>query len=158
MEIKIGTVDTDPRTLDKSAAMENVRTLDVQIDRNCNVKKPVFLLDILPYNVHANYCHVPDWNCYYFLSEPVVMDGRRCTVTGTLDPLTTYADDIKNLTGYLIRTADKSHGNKYVLDKNLPEQENRKCRTYNFNRSPFTANYSSDAVYILTVVGGNHNL
>ena len=156
MQIQIGTVDADPRTLDKSALMRNVRTLQVQIDKNCNVKKPVFLLDIDGYNTAANYCYVQSWNAYYFLSEPVVMDGVRCTVTGTLDPLTTYADKIKNLTGYLVRTEDTARSNKFVHDPHMPTQENRKCRSYDFNRSPFTANYGNDAVYILTVIGGNH--
>lgn len=154
MQIMIGTVNADPRTLDKSGMMTNTRPIDVQIWKNCDIKKPTFLLDVRAENVHANYCYVQEWNAYYFLSEPVVMDGVRCTVTGTLDYLTTYAGGIKNLTGYLIRTADNTHVNKYLPDPHLPKQKNRMCRTYDFDRSPFTANYASDVVYILTVIGG----
>lgn len=156
MQITIGTVNADPRTLDKSGMMSNTRTIDVQIWKNCDIKKPTFLLDVRAENVHANYCRVPAWDAYYFLSEPVVMDGHRCTVTGTLDPLTTYASDIKNLTGYLIRTQDASHQNPLLHDSKHPKQANRKCRTYKFSNTPFTANYANDFVYILTVVGGKH--
>lgn len=130
MQIQIGQVDADPRVLDKSGMMTNTRTLSVQIDKNCNIKKPVFLLDVVPYDVHANYCYVQEWNAYYFLGEPVIMDGRRCTVTGTLDPMTTYADKIKDLNAYLIRTQNSDKSNKYIQDPRRPEQENRKCRSY----------------------------
>ena len=156
MQIQIGTVDADPRTLDKSGLMRNLRTLQVQIDKNCNIKKPVFLLDIDGYNTAANYCYVQSWNAYYFLSEPVVMDGVRCTVTGTLDPLTTYADKIKNLTGYLVRTETDAHKNRFINDAKRQAQTNRHCMTYTFDRSPFTANYATDIVYLLTVIGGSH--
>ena len=156
MLITIGTVNADPRVLDKSGMMTNTRDVDVQIWKTCDVKKPTFLLDVSAADVHANYCFVSDWNAYYYLSEPVIMDGNRCTVTGTLDPLTTYAGGIKDLTGYLIRTEDSTKQNNLLNDRKHPAQENRKCRTYDFNRTPFTANYGTDAVYILTVVGGSH--
>lgn len=155
MQITIGHVDVDPRTLDKSGHITNSRQIAVQIWKNCDVKNPTFLLDVTAESVNANYCYVPDWNAYYYLSEPVIMDGRRCTVSGTLDPLTTYATSIKTLSGYLVRT-ENAYRNKFLNDKNFPAQENRKCRTYNFDRSPFTANYAQDAVYILTVIGGHH--
>lgn len=156
MQITIGTVNADPRVLDKSGMMTNSRPVTVQIWKTCDVKKPTFLLDVRAEDVHANYCYVAAWNAYYYLSEPVIMDGNRCTVTGVLDPLTTYAGVIKDLTGYLIRTEDSAKQNKYINDRKHPVQENRKCRTYDFNRTPFTANYSTDAVYILTVIGGKH--
>lgn len=156
MQITIGTVSVDPRTLDKSGLMRNVRTLQVQIDNNCNIKKPVFLLDVTGINTTANYCYVQSWNAYYFLSEPIVMDGVRCTVTGTLDPLTTYADSIKNLTGYLVRTETDAHKNRFINDAKRQAQTNRHCITYTFDRSPFTANYATDIVYLLTVIGGSH--
>lgn len=156
MQIEIGTVDADPRTLDKSGLMRNVRPLQVQIDKNCNIKKPVFLLDITGYNTAANYCYVRSWNAYYFLSEPVVMDGVRCTVTGTLDPLTTYAEKIRDLSGYLVRTETDAHKNRFINDAKRQAQTNRHCMTYTFDRSPFTANYATDIVYLLTVIGGSH--
>lgn len=156
MIIKIGHVDVDPRTLDKRSnfGSHSQQELDVQISQPCNIKKPTFLLDVSRVSPGYNYAYVPLWDIYYFLSEPTIIDGVRANVTGEIDYLTTYADGIKNLTGYLIRTADDNHKNRFVNDPNRPKQENRKCRTYDFNRTPFTANYGSDTVYILTVVGG----
>lgn len=154
MNITIGITSDDPRKLDKT--MSETVTVPVQVWKNCDVKKPTFLLDVRAENVHANYCHVPDWGSYYYLSEPVVMDGNRCTVSGTLDPLMTYSAGIKNLTGYLVRTADSAKSNKYLRDNRKPAQANAQEITYQFNRSPFTANYATDIVYLLTVIGGKH--
>lgn len=153
MNITIGTTNDDPRKLEKT--MSGGRTIPVQIWKNCDVKKPAFLLDVRADDIHANYCYVPAWGSYYYLSEPVIMDGNRCTVTGTLDPLGTYAAEIRQLTGYLVRTADENYKNEFLHD-NMPAQSNRQCMTYQFNRSPFTANFATDIVYILTVIGGRH--
>ena len=159
MQIQIGHVACDPRLLDKSIlfSQSGYRTVNAQIWKNCSIKSPDFLLDISPYEISANYAYVPEWHTYYFLSEPVVMDGIRCTVSGTLDPLTTYAGQIRDLSGYLIRTADGDHANELIRDNRYPAQANRQLQVYPFDASPFTANYSSDLVYLLTVVGGDHS-
>lgn len=158
MQIKIGSVNCDPRTLDKRSVFtaSNPVTYNIQIHRECNIKKPVFLLSVSGLPLTGNYCFVPTWNAYYFLSEPVIMDGERATVTGELDYLTTYADAIKSLSAYVVRTADDTHKNKNLRDGKKPVQTNVLCRTLQFNASPFRANYSTDMVYLLTVVGGNH--
>ena len=155
MDIKLGHTDADPRVLDKSGFSGT--TVSVQISDNCDIKRPVFLLDVANATPGNNYAYVPHWHAYYFLSEPVIMDGVRATVTGYLDYLTTYADDIRLLSGYLVRTADSDKQNKFVRDNKKPVQANRQCKTYAFDRSPFTANYATDIVYLLTVIGGNHS-
>ena len=160
MQLQIGHVDCDPRTLDKRSNFSghNVLTLnDVEISQPCNVKNPKFLLDITHVSPGYNYAYVPAWGAYYFLAEPTVIDGVRATVSGTLDPLTTYADSILALHAYLIRTGTAADRNQYLNDGNRPMQENTHVHTYQFNASPFTANYTSDITYLLTVIGGNHS-
>lgn len=160
MIVQIGHVDCDPRTLDKTSNFNShtVITLDdVEIAQPCNIKKPKFLLDVSHISPGYNYAHVPLWNIYYFLSEPTVIDGVRANVEGEMDYLTTYADKIKNLHGYLMRSADNTQRNKYIRDTKRPVQSNRNLKTYAFDASPFTANYATDIVYVLTVIGGNHS-
>ena len=159
MQLQIGHVDCDPRTLDKRSnfAGHSILTLsDVEIHKPCDIKKPVFLLDVSHVSTGYNYAYVPAWNAYYFLSEPVIMDGVRATVTGELDYLTTYADGIKSLSGYLVRTADSNKSNRFIRDNQKQTQSNARERIYQFNRSPFTANFATDIVYLLTVIGGKH--
>lgn len=156
MNIIVGTCNADPRTLDKRPAFTNQLPISVQIDRTCSLQNPSFLLDIAGKDLHANYCYVPSWNAYYFLGQPTIMDGTRMSVSGSIDYLTTYADSIKTLPGYLIRTGDDAHKNKYLHDASRPVQSNVRVQTYQFDASPFTANYSGDICYLLTVIGGKH--
>ena len=160
MQIQIGYVNVDPRTLDKRSVFtaSNPVPYNIQIHNDCNIKKPVFLLSVSGLPLSGNYCFVPAWNAYYFLSEPVILDGERATVTGVLDYLTTYADGIKALHAYLIRTADDDNKNKYLPDNKRPAQVNEICQTLKFNATPFRANYAQDIVYLLTVIGGNHTV
>jgi hypothetical protein len=158
MQVQIGYVNVDPRTLDKrnNFTASSPTTYNIQINKDCNIKKPSFLMSVGSIPPGKNYCYVPAWNAYYFLSEPVILDGERATVTCELDYLTTYADAIKSLSAYVVRTADDTHKNKNLRDGKNPVQSNVLCYTLQFNASPFRANYSTDMVYLLTVVGGNH--
>lgn len=155
MHLVLGHVDSDPRTLDKRSEFTAGTTLNVPVDiyKPCDIHKPKFLLSTDKISGWYNYAYVQEWNAYYFLSEPIVIDGNRCTITGDLDYLTTYADTIKTLNGYLIRTADNRHNNKYLPDRK-PAQENRMCVTYQFDTAPFQANYAQDSIFVLTVIGG----
>lgn len=158
MIIKIGHVDVDPRTLDKRSNFNSNSPfdLDVQISQPCNIKKPAFLLDVSHVSPGYNYAYVPLWDVYYFLSEPTIIDGVRANVNGEMDYLTTYADGIKSLSGYLVRTADTAKRNKFLSDNRKQVQSNCREYTYQFNRSPFRANFATDIVYLLTVIGGIH--
>lgn len=159
MQIQIGYVNVDPRTLDKRTnfTASSPTTYNIQIHKDCNIKNPTFLLSVGSIPPGKNYCYVPRWNAYYFLDEPVILDGERATVTGKLDYLTTNADTIKQLSGYLVRTGDDNHKNKYIRDTRKPKQANRYCETLKFNKTPFKANYAQDMTYLLTVIGGDHS-
>lgn len=157
MQIQMGHVYVDPRTLDKRPYFTDTHDVDIQIFESCDVKKPVFLLSQwTDWETSCNYMYIPAWGTYYFLGDPDILDGHRCRFSGVLDELTTYADGIKDLTAYLTRTADTAHENKLLPDKNRPVQANRKMRTIQFNRSPFSVNYAEDNCFMLTVIGGNH--
>lgn len=157
MQILLGNVSADPRTLDKRAEFGDGTPYNIQTFENCNIKKPIFTLSISIGLTSYNYMYIPTWNAYYFLSEPDVIDGVRCRYFAEMDVLTTFADTIKTLPAFLTRTADAEKQNKYIRDTKRPVQSNRQLETYKFNRTPFTASYANDIVYLLTVIGGNHS-
>ncbi len=68
--------------------------------------------------------------------------------------MTSNADQIKDLYLYLDRTEQKTNADKYLNDRRIPAELRRQCKTFDFDSTPFTANYGSDVVYILTVLGG----
>lgn len=157
MQVGFATINCDPLKLDKSgdytAAVPSVKT--VQISNPANVETPHFILDIPAGGTFDyNYCYVQKWGRYYFLGEPTYLDGNRLTVAGVCDVLTTYADDIRNLDIIVNRT--ESVENAKIPDALQASQANRQSEILNFKDSPFSVNFGTDIVYVLTVQGGSH--
>ena len=158
MLVVLGKINCDSLTLDKRSNFVEIERKQLQIFEPCNTENPTLLLNpFTAWNTDCNYMYIPDWQSYYFIADYDIIDGKRIKVHGVIDYLTTYADDIKQLSGYLVRTADTAHTNKYLHDSIRQVQSNRYMHIYQFDKSPFTANYSSDITYLLTVVGGAHS-
>lgn len=157
MKIQLAKIGVDALKLDKRpdfvAASPAELTVEIlePIDRN----NPTFIL--LNSNTTAiyNYCYVPKWGKYYFLSPPEYLDGHRCAVVGSIDALTSNADEIKNLRIAVNRAGNGQ--NKKIVDRLRPTQANRQCETIKLVGSFSPVNYSTDICYILTTQGGAHS-
>lgn len=157
LSIKIGSCTEDPRKLDKRPNFESSEpaTITVDIKDTCSIMRPDFVLISTNVQISGyNYIHVPTWGRYYFIDDIVTMPGYRTMIRCREDVLTSYADQISNLTGNVQRAESTSLRNALVKDPGYNVQSNRQCETIPFNRSPFAANYATDQVYLLTVVGG----
>lgn len=156
MQVQFAVIDSDPLKLDKRADFSAASpvTKSVQVAAPINTETPHFLLDIPAGFFNYNYAYVPTWDKYYFLSEPVFLDGNRLTVSGVCDVLTTNADDIKTLSINLHRST--TAGNTRLVDSLQPSQANRQCETIAFKDCLLGANYDTDIIYVLTVQGGAH--
>lgn len=116
---------------------------------------PVFIVSPGTLNLsNYNYCHVSAWGRYYYIVDMVTMPGARVAVKCEEDVLTSNAAAIGALSLYLDRTAQESDADKYLADRSLPAELKRKCITLDFDATPFTANWASDNIYVLTVLGG----
>lgn len=73
------------------------------------------------------------------------------------DVLTSNAAAIAALQINVQRAEQRSAQNRMIRDGLLPIQANRQCETITFDRSPFSANYATDKIYLLTVLGGTAN-
>lgn len=157
ISIKIGSCTEDPRKLDKRQNFESSEphTITVEIKDTCSIMRPDFVLISTNVQISGyNYIHVPTWGRYYFIDDIVTMPGYRTMIRCREDVLTSYADQISNLTGNVQRAESTSLRNALVKDPGYNVQSNRQCETIPFNRTPFAANYATDQVYLLTVVGG----
>lgn len=159
MQVQFAVIDSDPLKLDKRgdflAASPTIKT--VQVASPINTENPHFLLDIPAGFFDYNYAYVPAWNKYYFLSEPVFIDGNRLTISCVCDVLTTNADGIKALSINLHRST--TAGNSYLSDNMRPTQSNRQCESHFFHDCRLLQNaesYNTDIVYVLSVQGGAH--
>jgi len=157
INIRIGICNEDPRKLDKRPNFESSSPVTVAADikDSCSLSAPQFVLTASLVDVSKyNYIHVSAWHDrYYFIDDFVVMPGSRIMIRCSVDPLTSNADEILQLTAMVSRS--ESRKNKYLPNSNYHAQANRQCQTIPFDRTPFTANYATDQVYLLTVMGGS---
>lgn len=155
MDVIFCSITADPKILDKRPYYNatNHDTFSCLLQAPCSMIAPNLVLSIDAAQGY-NYAYIPRWERYYFLNPPEIIDGNRCSITGNCDVLTSNADAIKNLTGYVTRS--ESYKNAFLPDGNYARQSTRLCETLPFNRTPFVANYATDIVYLLTVMGGAH--
>lgn len=156
LTLRYGYVTADPRKLDKSAEfLQHSTDISATVKENCSIMNPDFIVSASIVALQTcNYVQVPEWGRYYFVDDLYTMPGGRVAIRCHEDVLTSHASEIANLKLYLDRTQDESKRSKYLPDGSLPAETRRKCITLDFDSTPFRANYATDKVYILTVLGG----
>lgn len=146
-------VSEDPLYLTKDIS-DPIGTATCTLKSACSVLSPVLVLKYNADLTEANYVHLPDpFNRYYFLSPPVVSPGKRMTFTATIDPLMSWANDIKNVTCVISRNRTASTSDrKYLTDSNMPVLSDDEVHNQIFLDSTF-----GSSSYVLSVVGGVKN-
>ena len=153
LTITPGKCGDDNRVVSKN--VEWGTAINCSVYHECSIMSPVFLLEYNSSLVNYNYLKVESWGRCYYIVDITVAPGGRIYLTCSEDVLMSNKDEILSLKAYLIRSENKP--NKLLKDNSFPVQTNRQLETYAFNRSPFTANYTSDITYVLTVIGGDHS-
>lgn len=95
-------------------------TLNVELKGNCDVLHPVFAVTRGEHGYfnNYNYCYVPDFGRYYFISPPEVSMGGIMVLHCTVDALTSWAGGIRGLRSMIERQEFKY--NPYMHDNLLP--------------------------------------
>ncbi len=158
VSIQFGQCTADPRKLDKSADFQPGSPVIAAIKDNCSIMTPDFIVSASIVDLATcNYLKCSTWSRYYYITDLVTMPGGRVMIRCSEDVLTSNADQIKQLSLYLDRSQQKANADKFLNDRRVPAELRRQCITLDFDKTPFTANYGSDTVYVLTVLGGYGN-
>lgn len=107
----------DPRSLNKTYTDEKRKTCTVYAE--CSILNPSILLRYDAGLIHHNYMYIPEWGRYYFVSSMSVATGKQMIVTGSVDVLQTYKDEIKNCPATCIRNEGVGRPT-YIPDSSLP--------------------------------------
>lgn len=118
---------------------------------NTDILFPVLKLD--KYNLGTegyNYCYIPEFSRYYFITGLEAIPGGHMLVSCKVDVLMSYAIDIKANPQMVHRCEDKNLWNKDKVDNLLPLKNKKEVTGYNFSTAVFS---ESDifAYYILGV-------
>lgn len=130
------------------------------IKDDCSIENPVLVLD---YNLNiknCNYFYLDDYARYYFITD-ITTSQRRMFVTGEVDVLHTFRNDILNLDAYIARCSDSTKSNMLLPDNFVPVQVDRvirevgeNCTDMN-NFEPIDGNEVDRGSWVLLVNGGN---
>lgn len=115
---------------------------------SCSLTKPVLSFDPGQQNVKANnYCYIPDFNRYYFISEWTFHNGI-WTATCSIDVLGTYKDTISNYQGFVERASEGY--NTLINDPYVSGVQNIANRSMTPLAIP---NYSTDGCFVIRTTG-----
>lgn len=105
------------KTLDKIKDIESIFPTG-----NINTFSPSFLIDYDVSVISCNYLYCDTTGLYYFVSAPVLIDGRRIELNCTCDYLMSYAGNILNCNATVIRRENYNGntGATFIQDSKLP--------------------------------------
>lgn len=150
MDILLYNNISDRRTLTKSITL--IRELTgCELYDGSSLSNPIFKLKYSPEYIDCNYIYIPEFKRYYFC-RPDVEPGGIIYFYCECDVLMSNLNEI--LAIQAIAECSENMKSAMVQNQNYHLQQNRQCQTLAFNRTPFTANYANDRVYLLTVLGG----
>ena len=149
LTIDIGTTADNTYKLDKNIVWTRTG-IDIYPQSPVSRGAPVFVVDRNDAFLTCNY--VKYLGMYYFIRNISVDTAQRMTITCTIDPLTTFKDEILNCKITALRNGGIGHPTK-IPDSKLPilPNEERIEQTVATNSS---LTYNGTYNYVLTVIGG----
>lgn len=148
MIINIGMCGDDFYTVPKQ--MSNVVAKDCTVYGECSVMNPSFLLRYFSGIESTTYCEIPDWGKFYYVSDVVLMPGKRARIICTEDVLQSKWSQLQNVMARVSRQEKVGLGDMY--DSEYPVRVTNAIKKYPFSvANPFGTGGS----YLLTVIGGN---
>lgn len=145
MEIILYKTVTESNRLTK--VLTDSKTINGNLQSECSLLNPSITLgfDSSIISTHYNYAYISDFDRYYYVNTPIV-NGKTITLNMSVDVLMTYANDIKNSTGRIVRS---NKGSKYLND-NLTVPTSEKDLSIRKIGNGFTAKDT----YIIELGGG----
>lgn len=153
MTVNVMSISADRRVLNK--ATTTIKTITATPTGEINILYPKLILEYDSTILNANYCYIPDLNRYYYLS--ITLDkGKRMILNCSVDVLKTYATQIKNRQGTILRSESIGKPTQ-IVDNKLPIDPNRhELKTLKIlpaNGQPVFKSGQTDC--ILSTVGNN---
>lgn len=143
------------KLMHNSSPVEKIgKALDAGPEFTCDLKadtsvlKPTIVLQTASSLAGFNYMYIPDFNRYYFIGDIVSKNNVIWEVSGHVDVLETYKQQILSNTAILKRQQNKF--NTYLNDERWPVYTYDDVITFRFSNSGFKKGLE----YLLVVAGG----
>ena len=149
MQIVLYKNASEPNTINKT--ISNALTLSGVLREESSISKPTFRIcsnsDISQYN----YCYIPEFGRYYFISEIVIERTGIWNISTKCDVLESFKNKILDLEAVIGR--QENEFNLYFSDPEWKVYENDHVMTRDF-----PSGFDNTGTYYLTVAGGYQSL
>lgn len=160
MQITVYNVTDDYRKLTKT--LTAAVNYACELLHPCSIYEPTFILNSNENLFSVNYCYVPRFHRYYFITNISTDSGGRIIFNAKCDVLMSFATQIRALRGvHVVRKNDKP---TYTIDTRLPMTPNKTVETIKLKTGAFDSGVfnlktadNNSYNYILTVSGGGTN-
>ena len=95
VSIQIGSTDSASNVINKQVSLR--AAISATLKQPCSVETPTFILNSNLVSSADNYLYCSDFGRYYYITDIVPMTGGQQSVTCSVDPLMSYAEQIKNI-------------------------------------------------------------
>lgn len=141
MEVKLYQTNDDPRKLNKSLSL--VSTHDCIAREGEDVLRPHVIVT-LSSKPAANYMYIARYGRYYWIDSIETFPNSKWIITGRVDPLQSFAGEIRQLTGTVDRQENLYNG--YVADGKYIAKQYRQIVT-----KAFPNEMNNDSFILMTV-------
>lgn len=155
MDVTLYNISAPPEQVVKITSSTTGHTVDnvyFKEDGALEIERPKLVLkmnDEIFKNVHYNYCYIGKFERYYFITR-ISTEGGLMIFECEVDPLQSFASDIKNSTQYVIRS--EKFYNKLLVDPLLPLHSDHNIDIHPFGLDVY--NSSCDHVILETIGKG----
>lgn len=152
MDITFYNTSDDKRKVSKT--LTSGVTLPCEVYDECNVIAPKLLIEYTTDVFSKNYCYIPTFGRYYFITNIKVDAGERIVIECDIDVLYTYRNSI-----YLLDvtvTRNENAGRTFLVDPLWTFSTKRNIDVRVFENTPFNIRDASgqSANFVLVMGGG----
>lgn len=104
-------VNSFPKTLTDGV------TISGSLRSECDVLNPVIEFTGIGVDIPYNYCYIPTFKRYYFVTEAISIRTNILQLSFHVDVLQSWANELLNTRAMIYRSEDVSKQNKYIEDE-----------------------------------------
>ena len=151
MTVNLYTVSDDERTINKN--ISGGVSLNCEIIYPSDVLNPHIRISASSWNARYNYMYISALSRYYYITESTLDNGGAVLISGRVDPLMSYASEIKGLICNIVR--QENAGITDIVDNQLTLTPKKEIETLLCDATPFNVREMvAQANYVLVIAGG----
>ena len=153
---QFGTCTDDKRKITKS--FSSTITASASVYGDISILSPRLLVEYNSGIFSCNYCYIPEYNRYYYITNVNLSSGDRMIVSCSVDPLMSFSSEILSLN--VTVTRQEYADDNFLPDNFMTPTSRKNVEVYKIENNVFNVrggNAHSSENFILCLASGYHN-